>query len=128
MRKKKRKSDRRLQNPFPGRIFLLKQHLQKSQLHISIIPPPCFAIMFICALCSDILASVHGFSFSLPKHHPKDSLIKSPGYKADLFYLRVKLFFSVSLKLNIYGTFSTCWALARHFYISLLNLFLTMPL
>lgn len=76
----------KVQSPFPGRIFLLKQYLQKSQLHISIIPPPCFAIMFICALCSDILASVRGFSFSLPKHHPKDSLIKSPEYKSDLFY------------------------------------------
>lgn len=44
------------------------------------------AVMFIYALCSDILASVHGFPFTLPKHHPKDSLIRSPEYKSDLFY------------------------------------------
>lgn len=92
---------------FLAEYFHWKQYLQKSQLHISIIPPPCSAIMFICTLCSDILASVHGFSFSLPKHLPKDSLIKGPEYESDLFYLRVKFSFCFvlfPLKLSIYGT------------------------
>lgn len=52
-----------------------------SEVTVAYLNYPCFAIMFICTLCSDILASVPGFPFSLPKHHPKDSLIKSPEYK-----------------------------------------------
>lgn len=71
---------------FFGLTLLLKQYIQKSQFYISTITPPCWAAMFICALCTHVLASVHGFSLSLPKPHPKDSLIKSPEYESDLFY------------------------------------------
>lgn len=78
--KKKKSSETIFWQNISTEIFL-----QKSQLHISVILPPCFAIMFICTRCCSILASVHGFSFSLPKHHPKDGLIKSPEYKSDLF-------------------------------------------
>lgn len=67
-------------------------------------PPPRFAVTFIRALCSDILASVPGFALALPRHQPKDSLIKHPQYKSDLSYFRVKFFLSLSKTKYLWST------------------------